>query len=107
MNQPGLSEQQIIARIERLPVSRWYARILGTVAIAHFFDAFDSLTIAFILPVLVGLWKINPSEIGLLISAYNSLRKVGGRLAVVHASAEILDLFQTMRMHQHFSVSGN
>ena len=69
MNKPGLSEQQIISRIERLPVSRWYARILGTVAVAHFFDAFDSLTIAFILPVLVGLWKINPSEIGLLISA--------------------------------------
>jgi putative MFS transporter len=69
MNKTGLSEQQIVARIERLPVSRWYARILGTVAIAHFFDAFDSLTIAFILPVLVGLWKINPSEIGLLISA--------------------------------------
>jgi len=69
MDKAGLSEQQIIARIERLPVSSWYARILGTVAVAHFFDAFDSLTIAFILPVLVGLWKINPSEIGLLISA--------------------------------------
>ena len=45
--------------------------------------------------------------IGLLISAYNSLRKVGGQLAVIHASTEILDLFHTMRMHQHFSVSGN
>ena len=29
----------------------------------------NSLTIAFILPVLVGLWKITPGEIGLLISA--------------------------------------
>ena len=28
MNKPGVSEQQIIARIERLPVSRWYARTL-------------------------------------------------------------------------------
>jgi MFS transporter, putative metabolite:H+ symporter len=69
MEKAGLSEQQIVARIEQLPVSSWYARILGTVAVAHFFDAFDSLTIAFILPVLVGLWKISPSEIGLLISA--------------------------------------
>ncbi len=56
---------------------------------------------------LTGVQMVDSSGIGLLISAYNSLRKVGGRLAVIHASAEILDLFQTMRMHQHFSVSGN
>jgi anti-anti-sigma regulatory factor len=43
----------------------------------------------------------------LLISAHNSLKKVGGQLAVIHASTDILELFQTMRMHQHFSVSGN
>jgi anti-sigma B factor antagonist len=50
---------------------------------------------------------VDSSGIGLLISAYNSLRKVGGRMAVIHASAELLELFQSMRMHQHFSVSGN
>jgi anti-sigma B factor antagonist len=50
---------------------------------------------------------VDSSGIGLLISAYNSLRKVGGRLAVIHASADILELFHTMRMHRHFSVSGN
>ena len=56
---------------------------------------------------LADVRMVDSSGIGLLISAYNSLRKVGGRLAVIHASAEILELFQTMRMHQHFSVSGN
>ena len=56
---------------------------------------------------LTDVHMVDSSGIGLLISAYNSLRKVGGSLAVVHASAEILELFQTMRMHQHFSVSGN
>jgi anti-anti-sigma factor len=56
---------------------------------------------------LTDVQMVDSSGIGLLISAYNSLRKVGGRLAVIHASAEILELFQTMRMHQHFSVSGN
>ena len=50
---------------------------------------------------------VDSTGIGLLISAHNSLRKVGGRFSVIHASAEILELFQTMRMHQHFSVSGN
>jgi putative MFS transporter len=104
MNKPGLSEQQIISRIERLPVSRWYARILGTVAVAHFFDAFDSLTIAFILPVLVGLWKINPSEIGLLISAGFAGQLIGalalgwaaekyGRRRVLQVSLIIIALF--------------
>jgi len=56
---------------------------------------------------LTDVRMVDSSGIGLLISAYNSLRKVGGRLAVIHASADILELFQTMRMHQHFSVSGD
>ena len=56
---------------------------------------------------LADVHMVDSSGIGLLISAHNSLRKVGGQLAVIHASAEILELFQTMRMHQHFSVSGN
>ncbi|HUO29584.1 MAG TPA: STAS domain-containing protein [Bryobacteraceae bacterium] len=55
---------------------------------------------------LTGVQMVDSCGIGLLISAHNSLRKVGGHLAVIHASADILELFQTMRMHQHFSVSG-
>jgi len=50
---------------------------------------------------------VDSCGIGLLISAHNSLKKVGGQLAVIHALADLLELFQTMRMHQHFSVSGN
>jgi putative MFS transporter len=64
-----LSEQQITARIERLPVSGWYVRLLAIVGTAHFFDAFDSLTIASVLPILAGAWHIAPAQIGLLISA--------------------------------------
>jgi anti-sigma B factor antagonist len=56
---------------------------------------------------LADVHMVDSSGIGLLISAYNSLRKVGGHLAVIHVSSELLELFQTMRMHQHFSVSGN
>ncbi len=56
---------------------------------------------------LTNVKMVDSSGIGLLISAYNSLRKAGGKLAVIHASEEILELFQTMRMHQHFSVSGD
>jgi anti-anti-sigma factor len=56
---------------------------------------------------LTGVEMVDSSGIGLLISAHNSLRKAGGKLAVTHASAEILALFRTMRMHQHFSITGD
>ena len=44
--------------------------------------------------------------LGLLIASHNSLQKVGGQLSIVRASADILELLTTMRIHQHFSVSG-
>lgn len=50
---------------------------------------------------------VDSAGIGLLIAAHNSLKKAGGELAVTNASKDILDLFRTMRIHQHFSVSGN
>lgn len=60
---------RISARIERLPVSPWHWRALSICGVADFMDAFDSLTLAFVMPVLARLWKIGPSDIGLLISA--------------------------------------
>jgi anti-anti-sigma factor len=55
---------------------------------------------------LENVQMIDSMGIGLLISAHNSVRKVGGRLSVIHATAEILELFRAMRIHQHFGVSG-
>lgn len=43
--------------------------------------------------------------IGLLIAVYNTLRKTGRELRLVHVSPDVFDLFRTMRMHQHFSIS--
>jgi anti-anti-sigma factor len=54
-----------------------------------------------------GTRMVDSAGIGLLISAHNSLKKAGGDLTVIHASQDILDLFRTMRIHQHFSVSGD
>ena len=36
---------------------------------ATFFDAFDALSLAFVLPILSGLWHLSSLEIGFLISA--------------------------------------
>ncbi|WP_188130923.1 MFS transporter [Paraburkholderia panacisoli] len=58
----------ISARIERLPLTRWHARVLGVVGFVHMTDAFDALTIAFVMPVLIGLWHLTPADAGLLVS---------------------------------------
>jgi anti-anti-sigma factor len=52
-----------------------------------------------------GVEMVDSTGLGLLISAHNSMSKAGGKLAVINASQEILDLFRSMRIHQHFSVS--
>ncbi|KIL17494.1 hypothetical protein B4107_0372 [Bacillus safensis] len=36
---------------------------------ATFFDAFDALSLAFVLPVLIGMWNLSPAQIGLLIGS--------------------------------------
>jgi MFS transporter, putative metabolite:H+ symporter len=68
-NAAGLSADGIVARIERLPTSWWHVRTRIIVGVATFFDAFDSLAIASVLPVLVPMWKIAPPQTALLISA--------------------------------------
>jgi MFS transporter, putative metabolite:H+ symporter len=63
------SAPALIARLERVPFSRWHLRARVIMGSATFFDAFDALSLAFVLPVLVRLWGITPVEIGWLISA--------------------------------------
>jgi putative MFS transporter len=61
-------DYQIAARIERLPLSKWHLKILIPIGTGWFFDAFDALAIAYVLPVLIGLWKLAPTQIGTLIA---------------------------------------
>src|SRR5260370_33690541 len=60
---------RIVARLERLPTSWWQIKTRIIVGVATFFDAFDALAIASVLPVIAPLWKLTPPQIGLLISA--------------------------------------
>jgi len=59
----------VVARIERLPISWWHVKTRIIIGVATFFDAFDALAIAFVLPVLIPAWKLSGPQIGLLISA--------------------------------------
>jgi len=63
-----ISATDISNRIERMPISRWHVKARVLVGTATFFDAFDALTIAQVLPVLAVLWKLTGPQIGMLIS---------------------------------------
>ena len=64
----ALAKADLVARLEAVPFSRWHLRARLVVGSATFFDAFDALSLAFVLPVLVRLWHITPTEIGWLIA---------------------------------------
>ena len=63
-----MSGADLIARLEAIPFSRWHLRARVIVGSATFFDAFDALSLAFVLPILVREWGITPSQIGWLIA---------------------------------------
>jgi MFS transporter, putative metabolite:H+ symporter len=79
------SAEQIVARIERLPPSRWSVRARVIVGFATFFDGFDGLALAYVLPALFPLWHIAPQQAGLLFTAGATGQMLGaiffGRLA--------------------------
>src|ERR1700728_940924 len=72
---------RIAARMERLPLSRWHNKLRLIVGSANFSDAFDALTVAYVLPALIPLWHIVPSEIGLLISIGYAGQVIGAVLS--------------------------
>jgi len=61
--------ENVLARIERLPLSSWQVRTRIVVGTATFFDAFDALTIAYVLPAIGPLWHLDFADVTWLISA--------------------------------------
>jgi MFS transporter, putative metabolite:H+ symporter len=60
---------EVVARLERLPVTSRLKLLRVIVGVATFFDAYTVLAIAFAMPQLVSEWKLTPTEVGLIISA--------------------------------------
>ena len=60
---------QLLTRMESVPFSRWHLKPRIVMGSATFFDAFDALSLAFVLPVLIGMWNLSPAQIGLLIGS--------------------------------------
>jgi len=63
----AVTRQQVVARLERLPYCSWHWTMRLIICTAWFFDAFDSVAIAYVLPPLIGQWHLTPPQIGSLI----------------------------------------
>src|ERR1700759_2774963 len=75
-----LSEQSIASRLEPLPYSPWHVTVTAFLGVAIFFDGFDALTTAYVLPVLIREWHIAPQSVGGLISIANVGQALGAIL---------------------------
>ena len=95
---------QLVARIERIPSSPFHLKARVIVGTATFFDAFDAMTVSYILPVLVGLWKLKPGAIGNMISSgyigqilgavfFGWLAERKGRMVALRLSVLIMSVF--------------
>ncbi|MGR9403500.1 MFS transporter (plasmid) [Rhizobium leguminosarum] len=59
----------LTARFEAIPFTPWHRRARIVMGSATFLDAFDALSLAFVLPVLIKLWELSPAQIGWMIAA--------------------------------------
>ena len=105
---------ELVARLERLPVTPRLLLIRVIVGIATFFDGYTVLAIAFAMPSLVAEWKLTPTEVGLILSAgyigqlfgaviFGSLAEKYGRLKILFIT---IVLFVSMDVACLFAWSG-
>jgi putative MFS transporter len=105
---------EVVARLERLPVTSRLMLLRVIVGAATFFDAYTVLAIAFAMPQLVTEWKLTPTEVGLIISAgyvgqlfgaviFGSLAERIGRLKTLFIT---IVLFTSMDVACLFAWSG-
>jgi putative MFS transporter len=105
--------RDIAARIERLPLSRWHLKIAVPIGMGWFFDSFDAYAIAFVMPVLIGLWKLTPGEIGALIAIGYAGQIIGSiffgwlaeRIGRVPCTVYALSVFSVLSLVAAFSWS--
>ena len=70
----------LTARFEAIPFTPWHRRARIVMGSATFLDAFDALSLAFVLPILIKLWALSPAQIGWMIAASYIGQLVGALL---------------------------
>ncbi|QKO15233.1 4-hydroxybenzoate transporter PcaK [Dickeya solani] len=88
------SNAELVARLERMPITRQLLTIRVVVGLSTFFDAYTVLAIAFAMPQLAAEWGLSAADIGMIIAAsyvgqlvgavfFGSLAEKIGRLGVL------------------------
>jgi putative MFS transporter len=65
----SVANSELVARLERLPVTRRLLLIRIIIGSATFFDGYTVLVIAFAMPQLVDEWHLTPGQVGMILSA--------------------------------------
>ncbi|GAB7207782.1 hypothetical protein OS31_36950 [Dickeya oryzae] len=65
----GTTQAELVARLERMPITRQLMTIRVVVGLSTFFDAYTVLAIAFAMPQLAAEWGLNATDIGMIIAA--------------------------------------
>lgn len=110
----AVGNAQLVARLERLPVTPRLMLLRVIVGIATFFDGYTVLAIAFALPQLASEWSLTPAEVGMIIAAgyvgqlfgavlFGSLAEKFGRLKILFIT---IVLFVSMDVACLFAWSG-
>src|SRR5690348_13628306 len=68
-NDRAVANEEILARLERLPIFRFHVRVAAILGSGTLLDSYDALAIAVTLPVIVRTFGLTTAEIGWLISA--------------------------------------
>lgn len=71
------SEAELIARIERLPVTPRLMFVRLVVGVATLFDGYTVLAIAFAMPLLAPEWNLSAADVGMVIAAGYAGQLVG------------------------------
>lgn len=81
----GLTQGALVARMERLPLSRIHKRVFTLTAAGYLFDAYDIALLAFVMPALASELHLSAPQIGFVFSATFAGMFVGALLSGVTA----------------------
>lgn len=59
----------LVARLERIPLSRPHYKLLFQGGLGYAFDTADGVLVGFLMPVLAAMWDLSPGQTGLLGSS--------------------------------------
>jgi MFS transporter, putative metabolite:H+ symporter len=76
-----VTEQAIITGVEKLPFSRWHLKMRAIIGTATFFDGLDGVSVGYVLPALIGAWRLDAGQIGWIISIGFVGQAIGALLA--------------------------